>query len=81
MLLKKADEVLSAFWVEIGSDNFNDLSLEELEHLLSRLESFHCSISTMVNDSEEFSRIETDCKAQMSLVIMRQNFLATGKYL
>lgn len=29
MLFKKADEVLSAFWVEIGSDDFNDLSLDD----------------------------------------------------
>lgn len=81
MLLEKAKQTLSAFWGEVGAENFNDLSLDELESLLKRIEAFHKLVLPLSVKSKEFSEIEVDCKAQMSLIIMRQNFLATGKYL
>lgn len=80
MILNKAEETLDAFWREIGNDDYNSLNIDELEELLKRIEKFHALVLPLSIKSESFSLIETDCKAQMSLIIMRQNFLATGKY-
>jgi hypothetical protein len=80
VILNKAKETLDAFWVEIGADNYNHLGINELEELLKRIEKFHKLVLPLSERSKAFSLIETDCKAQMSLIIMRQNFLATGKY-
>lgn len=81
MLFNRAKETLDSFWREVGAANFNDLTVDDLEGLLKRIESFHKLVLELSQRSEKFSEIETDCKAQMALIIMRQNYLKTGKYL
>lgn len=70
----KALKLSEKIWEIIGSSRWYDFTIGDLEKLLGQIESFEESLP------KAYSDIAIDCTAQKSFVIMRQNYLATGKY-
>lgn len=72
----EAAKISEFFWKQIGNnDTWYDHSIEDLELMLNNIEKFQSKLP------KTYSSLYTDCVAQKTLIIMRQNYLATGKYL
>lgn len=72
----EANKILDFFWSIIGdNDTWYDRDVDDLERLLDKVEEFQHKLP------KAFKEIDTDCTAQKTLIIARQNYLATGKYL
>lgn len=76
MTKEQAEKLSEYFWSVIGDNNtWYDKDIDDLEVLLNKVQQFQDRLP------KAFLDIDTDCTAQKTLIITRQNYLATGKYL
>jgi hypothetical protein len=76
----RAFKLSDKIWEIVCSDEWENLNVDELERLLGKVEQFERVVSRFKDKSETFSTVVFDCLAQKSIIVMRQNYLVTGKY-
>lgn len=74
-----AQLAMQELWKAFGSDEYRQLSDEEEERFLQRVESFHESIKEVDSPSYDLKRLDMDCKTICSIIMMNQNIKHTGK--
>lgn len=74
-----AQLAMQELWEAFGSDEYRQLSDEEEERFLKRVESFHESIKEIDSPSYDLKRLDMDCKTICSIIMMNQNIKHTGK--
>ena len=74
-----AQLAMEELWKAFGSEEYRELSDEEEERFLQRVESFHESIKEIDSPSYDLKRLDMDCRTICSIIMMNQNIKNTGK--
>jgi hypothetical protein len=75
-----AISIADSVWRILKTDEFENLSLIELEKFLMLVETFHTRILTRIGDKDLYDKLDRDCILMKFFIIAEQNYQATGTF-
>ena len=81
MNTKAIEKKVENYWKILGDKTFNNLSIAELEVYLVDLKELKSVLDPHEDSGTRLDELHTDCISILSLVLMQQNYLATGSEL
>lgn len=78
---KAIEKKIENYWKILGDKSFNNLSIAELEIYLADLRELKSILDPHEDTGTRLDELHKDCISILSLVLMQQNYLATGSEL
>ena len=75
------EKKIESYWVILGKKEFENLTIKELEVYLVDLKELKTLLDPHEGTDSRLDELHTDCISILTLMLMQQNYLATGSEL